>query len=417
MKRLFTLLLLVVLTFLVIGCSKPQDDELISEVGEISAYGFRIGSYVYKEEVYLAPYYSRSLWKKSEFADGYVYQLEIDKDKTYQMVDINLEDYFKDKNEYNNKFNYEDIEHIIYVKEDRFINIQDSHLIMIDKNNDLYLALGTFNPNINHYAFTNVLSLTYIGTQINKINLAKNNKKPYIGKDIINYLEDFKTSYSNLEEFLNSQLHHKINDKVAFNTSGIFYEQYKVSDNIILEISESSNKVEFTLSGLKEIKFNDKKYYQVVEICQDPNLFEKFIYTYSPELFDSFTFIDLLTNPKIEDSKVYSLDNIAHSKTCELIYVSTLFSSVINRCDLTEEQTIDAINVLKNVKLKRITDFERISLPSLHEFTYTLTINGVKIGLATHTENIMIINGVAFNAISGYDEFFTFCQTLLKTYN
>lgn len=408
---IFSLFIVINLSACNINSGGGENQDPIYKDLPISEYGFVVGDYVYEEEVYLAPWYSRLLWKASDSNDGYIYHLGIDEDKTYEKIEINLSDYFSDESSflYNNKFQYQDIEDIIFVKNKWRSNFQDNHIIMVDKDKNVYLAFGSFYPKTNKYTFYSIMKLSYIGTNQNLIEIVKSKDLPVIGSEILKYLDEFKTFDKKQGNFIKSSFHQNLADKIVFNKSGIFYELYKVSDNIVLEISWMKELV-FTLYGIDtKTTIDGIKYSQVIETTTDPNKFEKLLYTYSPELFTSFETQDILKTDDISKDVVYTMESLNTTSAGQLTYVTTLLSSYIGLETLTESDVQQAVEILKKLEFVRITDFERLTLPNRHEYVFSLSFDDMEIDLLSKTDNIIVINGVTYRVISGFDEFHIFC--------
>ena len=70
---IFSLFIVINLSACNINSGGGENQDPIYKDLPISEYGFVVGDYVYEEEVYLAPWYSRLLWKTSDSNDGYIY--------------------------------------------------------------------------------------------------------------------------------------------------------------------------------------------------------------------------------------------------------------------------------------------------------------------------------------------------------
>lgn len=428
-KFIIPICLLVCISLIFGSCKKEKESDedpwgdmdistevapLYESSGEESPYGFIYDDYVYKKEVYLAPWYSRSFLDENENLDGMVYHFQKSELLEYKEVSLDLAEYFSKETsfQYNNYFDYETITNTIVVTEYHNIDISNipvvkkESLLLVDEDKNLYLGNGDYFEVQNRFSFDSIYLLERVSHRlISAISL--DDSLPEVGYDsFISSLELFKkTKFNNISDFLDASLF----GSPVWYTSGIFYEIYKISKNFVMTIYKNpyNEEIQLCLMALENGV--------VVEKTCIVEEFERLLYSYDSNLLLNVETKDILEYSTSDSYLIYSFNSLASVDYGYVEYFTTSYSSVLDRYILETQKERDELKEkLEGMLFFEETRSEFISIiSSMKPYAYIVTYGDITLVFYTTTNNLCYIesNGLVFRVIGSLDEFYQYCSS------
>jgi len=446
MRKVISILLCFIVSIVLLGCEvnindqfddEPQGDlsldiselsvaDIYQSCGVESEYGHIYGDYVFKQEVYLAPYFSRLIFPYDGYADGYVYHFVESPLIEYKNIDIDLSKYFDEEYifKYNNNFDYKNIENIIYMKEYKDLLSINSpkykeNILFIAEDKTLYLANGNFNIETNNYSFSVIQEMEYLScikpvSQINNYqNAVISSKKEGMKYDkFITLIPDFiNADYSSINRFISScKALEDLEDYCVFSTSGVFHKVYMIGNQYIFSINIGRNGLCIELMYLKDGI--------VVETVKDPNKLSKLIYKYNYYLLDESQISDV--NENNSNNEFYSLKTLDNVDSVSIFYHSNSLSSYIHHAILKEDSSKEEINKFKDILSSLVLTKEDSTNPYVYDgdlwsisTTYSITYGDLTLLFDYELNTLDLENKGTYKIVSDTNELFKFINEKL----